>query len=274
MSTTVFRRQALAGAASPEQLDQVMRAALPLQWAALVALLLAVTAAVVWSAVTTVPVTVTGRGGYLPLGGLLPVETPVTGRVSPTPSLRIGNRVRAGQVLAVVKTPSPLGATGGESYAVVTPRAGVVVEVSPVADTYVGAGKELAVVEPADRPLVVYAFVGTQQASELAPGVPTQVEFGGGLSDRFGYAEGTVATVSRYPIPLDQVSALVADPSVAAALSGLGPIKEVTVALEPSPSPSGLTWASGTGPAARVPAGLPVSVRFMLGSHHPISDVL
>src|SRR5205823_2113958 len=53
VSTTLFRRQALERVSSPEQLDQTVRASLPLQWVALVSLLAVVAGAVAWAAIAT-----------------------------------------------------------------------------------------------------------------------------------------------------------------------------------------------------------------------------
>lgn len=52
------------------------------------------------------------------------------------------------------------------------------------------------------------------------------------------------------------------------------PVSEIVVTLDQSAStPSGLTWATGQGPAT-VPLGVPADVQLILGSRHPIDDVL
>jgi len=271
----MFRERALQRVSSPEQLDQVVRAALPLQWVALVTLLTVVAAAVIWAAVTTVPTTLPAQGLYLPTGGLYPVETPLAGTVSGLPPLHVGARVTDGEPLATVTAPTPVdSATPPQSFEVTSPQAGTVVDVNEVFGTYLGVGQTIALVEPAGRPLVVYSYLPTEKASGLAPGVTAEVTFGAGIGATFGYAKGQVLSVSRYPVDLAHVTALTENTSVVNEVATLGPAKEVIVGLETSAAPSGLVWASGHGPPGKVPPGTPVSVKFVVGAHHPISDVL
>ncbi|MCW2991621.1 MAG: hypothetical protein JWM73_2215, partial [Solirubrobacterales bacterium] len=60
-----------------------------------------------------------------------------------------------------------------------------------------------------------------------------------------------------------------------AEIGRLGPANEVIIALAQSArNPSGLVWGSGHGPDTALPAGLPAEATFLIGTHHPIDDVL
>jgi biotin carboxyl carrier protein len=271
----LFRGRALKRISSPEQLDLVVRATLPLQWVALITLLVVVAAAVAWAAIATVPTTVAAQGLYTPNGGLYPANTPVAGIVTRLPLTTVGAQVSAGQALATVTAPVARGAPGPTpTYDVPAPKNGVVIDTYHVSGTYVGAGQTLALIQPADQPLVVYSFVPTEKASGLIRGVPAQVTFGAGIGAAYGYTKGVVDSVSQYPVDPASAQDIAENTSIADTVKALGPSKEVIVTLTPSATPSGLAWARGQGPPGKPPPGLPISVQFVVGSHHPISNVI
>jgi hypothetical protein len=275
VSTALFRRQALERISSPEQLDRVVRAARPLQWVALIALLVVVAATVAWAAIATVPTTFAAQGFYTTVGGLHPATTPVAGILTRLPVTVVGAQVSAGQVLATVTTPVPRDTAGTPPiYNVVAPQNGVVVDVYHLSGTYQDVNQDVALIQPTGRPLVVYSFVPTEKASGLRRGVPAQVTFGAGVGAALGYAKGVVDSVSQYPVDPAIVQDLTESTSIADAVRAQGPSKEVVVTLTPSRTPSGLAWARGQGPPGRLPPGLPIDVQFVLGSHHPISNVI
>jgi hypothetical protein len=275
VSTNLFRGQALKRISSPEQLDRVVRTALPLQWVALITLLIVVSAAVAWSAIATVLTTVPAQGFYTTVGGLHPATTPVAGILTRLPVTTVGAQVSAGQVLATVTAPVPRGTPGPPPiYDVSAPQSGVVVDVYHLSGTYQDANQDVALIQPSGRPLLVYSFVPTKNASVLRGGMSSQVTFGAGIGAAYGYAKGVVTSVSQYPVDPAIVQDLTESTSIADAVRAQGPSKEVVVALTPSPTPSGLAWARGQGPPGKLPPGLPIDVQFVVGSHHPISNVI
>src|SRR5207302_11126876 len=68
----------------------------------------------------------------------------------------------------------------------------------------------------------------------------------GGIGATYGFAKGVVASVSPYPVDPATVQALTANTSLADVARGLGPIREVIVALTPSSTPSGLADRKST----------------------------
>jgi hypothetical protein len=272
MSLGMFRTQALKRVSSPEQLDRVVRAALPLQWVALAALLLVVGTVVIWSVVATVPTTVSAQGIYVPVGGLRVADTTTSGIVTNLASLSVGAHVEAGEVLGTITSGEGASAS---STPIVSPATGTLIEVNDVTGSYVDPGQNVATIEPSGKPLVVYAYLPAEVASTLVRGVPANVTFGAGIGATFGYVKGVVASVSRYPVSAEHLDAVLGDTGLAAQVLKLGAVKEVVVALVPSAAtPSRLTWASGAGPPAAVPPGVPASLQFIVGSHRPINDVI
>lgn len=263
-----FRHKALQKMSSPEQLDQMLRISPPRRWIGLIGLLLIVAGVVAWSAVAAVPTTLSGPGYLLPQGGLRQVQAPVAGTVSSL-DLAVGAHVVAGQSLGTIHT------AAGSEIQVVAPETGVITETDTVVHGFVNAGARVALVQPVGWPLVVYAYVPTDVAAGLRPGVPVHVEFGAGIGARFGYAKGTVASVSEFPATLERLNFILQDSSVVDTVRKLGPTNEIAIVMEQSAhTASGLAWGSGSGPPAELPAGLPAKVKFIVGQHHPIDNVL
>lgn len=263
-----FRHKALQRMSSPEQLDQMLRVTTPRRWVGLVGLLLLVGAAVVWSATATVPTTLKGPGYLLPQGGLREVQAPASGTVASI-TTSTGDHVVAQERIGDIVDSS------GRTVVVRAPETGVVTESDTVNHAYVNAGDRLGLVQPVGWPLVVYAYVPTDIAAALRPGVEVHVSFGAGIGQVYGYATGKVQSVSQYPATAERLQFILQDSSTIDAVKKLGPSNEVVIAMDQSATtPSGLVWGSGSGPGAAPPAGLPANVTFVVGSHHPIKNVL
>jgi hypothetical protein len=182
--------------------------------------------------------------------------------------------VTAGQVLATVTAPVARGAPGPPAvYNVLAPLRGVVVDADQLSATYQGAGHTLGLIQPSGRELVVYSYVSDLKAPPIHPGIAAQVTFGG-VGGAYGYAKGIVTSVSQYPVDPATVDTLTGSAALADVVRGFGPSKEIIITMTPSSTPSGLAWASGQGPPGKLPSGLPIDVQFVVGSHHPISNVI
>jgi hypothetical protein len=266
--TRLFRERALKRISSPEQLDRLVQVTSPRRWIGLGALLVVVAGAIVWSAVATVPTTLSGPGFLLPLGGLREVQAPASGIVTQL-DLAVGQHIVAGQSVG------SLSGAGGASVTVRAPETGVVSESDTVRNAFVQAGDRLGLVEPIGWPLVLYSYVPANVAAGLAPGTPVHVTFGAGIGATYGYAKGHVQSVGQFPVTPERLAFILQDSSVISQVQTLGASNEVVIELDQSArTPSGLEWGSGLGPPSRLPAGLPAKVEFVVGSHHPIDNVL
>ena len=101
MAQNLFRKESLEKLASPEQLDQLVRVTGPLGWAALLGLLAAVAAGVVWSMLGEVRTTAAGSGILSVPATSTPVNASGAGTVTQV-YVKAGDRVEKGQVLADV----------------------------------------------------------------------------------------------------------------------------------------------------------------------------
>lgn len=265
---TRFRENAVTHATSPEQLDRMIRIVPPRRAFALGAILLVLVATVVWAIVATIPTTLTGPGFLLPQGGLRVVEAASTGTVT---SLRIadGDHVVADEPIGEITDAL------GLVVPIRAPETGEITEVDTVLHDHVTIGDRLALVQPVGWPLVVYAYLPTSDAGTLAVGTEVEVEFGAGIGSEYGFARGHVVDVSGFAATAERLAFILQDSSLVDTVRALGPANEITIALELSATTeSGLVWGVGAGPPLTLPAGLPADVRFIVGSRHPISDLL
>lgn len=263
----LFRERALQRLSSSEQLDRVLEVAPARRWVGAGALLAVVAAGVLWAAVAVVPTTLAGPGFLLPQGGLAAVQAPATGTVTSL-ALATGRHVVAGQRLGTMRA-------GGRAVPLDAPRTGVVSETDVQRGQVVATGDRLGLIEPVGWPIVVYAYVSTEVAAGLVPGTEAHVRFGAGLAQAFGYASGRVQSVSQFAATENRLAFILRDSALVQRVRALGATNEVVVALDRTGStPSTLVWAHGAGPKTVPPAGLPATVTFVVGSHHPIDDVL
>ena len=97
-----FRKSALDRLSSPEQLDALVKVADAKGWIAAAAIMLIIAFGAVWSVFGSIPTEVEASGILVSRGGhLMNVSSPSAGMVTQV-RIRAGDRVSAGQVLAIV----------------------------------------------------------------------------------------------------------------------------------------------------------------------------
>lgn len=104
MNTQIFRKVSLERLSSPEQLDQTLNIASAREWVALLALGLLLMAALLWGIKGTVVTTATGNGVIVRSGGVVNAVSQQGGVVRQV-AVKAGDRLSAGQVVAVVAQP-------------------------------------------------------------------------------------------------------------------------------------------------------------------------
>ncbi len=100
----LFRKKALDHLASPERLDQLLRAADRRSFIPLSAIGLIVVAGFVWAIAGRVPVTIQGRGILVVPREMVELRAPGDGYLAELPA-RVGDRIEAGQVVARIARP-------------------------------------------------------------------------------------------------------------------------------------------------------------------------
>ena len=100
----IFRKEALDHLSTPEQLDQLLRIVTLKSWIPLAVIAGGIFAAVVWSIVGSIPVTVQGTGLLLYPRQIVPIQSPASGQLIRF-VVEENDKVEAGQVLGKIKQP-------------------------------------------------------------------------------------------------------------------------------------------------------------------------
>jgi HlyD family secretion protein len=102
LSQRTFRAVALQRAASPEQLDHLVRITRPFDWMLVFAICIALVAAITWGVVGRVPTRAEGQGILISGGGrVVEAASSAAGRLA-TISVTVGDRVSRGQPIAEI----------------------------------------------------------------------------------------------------------------------------------------------------------------------------
>lgn len=102
VSQRVFRAVALQRAASPEQLDHLVRITRPFDWIIIVVIVLALVSAVTWGIVGRVPTRAAGEGILISGGGrVVDAASSAAGRLA-TIAVMVGDHVTEGQPIAEI----------------------------------------------------------------------------------------------------------------------------------------------------------------------------
>lgn len=97
----LFRAEALERAASPEQIDQIIRLVGQKNWLPLAAIGSLIAAGLIWGVFGRIPITVTGQGILIYPSRVVSFQSSSTGRLK-TMNVRVGDSVETGQVLATL----------------------------------------------------------------------------------------------------------------------------------------------------------------------------
>jgi multidrug efflux pump subunit AcrA (membrane-fusion protein) len=268
MTPTLFREAARPPGAVDDRLDERVRVVSPRLWLGLLAALLVVAGVLIWSIVTTIPVEVTGQGVIQDPLGLNRVQAPAAGEVTAV-LVGSGQRVRAGQVLALVR-PGPR----RPPVAVRSRSAGIVVAPAVRPGSIVAPGGLVATVEPVSRHLIAFVYVPAQSGQGVRTGQRVLLSPESADADQVGLLEGRVVDISAFPVPPER-TILIAGESLGEQLNRKGPLLEVRVQLQRAAGgATGYRWTAGNGPARRLAPGTLAGASIVLGEDRPISRIV
>lgn len=104
MAKEIYRKVSLERLSSPEQLDQLLVVTTAKNWLALLALVVAVTAALIWGVFGYTDTTISGQGVIVRAGGISNVVSTAGGRVVEL-CVKVGDHVSSGQIVAKLSQP-------------------------------------------------------------------------------------------------------------------------------------------------------------------------
>jgi hypothetical protein len=269
MQKSLFREEAMDKLSSPDELDRLMRVTDPKGWLALIALLALVAAAVVWGVFGSVPVQVSGDKGVLLAGDSRSQAVSQTSGLVTDVRVEIGDHVQEGQVLVRVRQ------GGGAETDVVSLFDGRVDEVLIENGMLLERGQQVAVIKRGSDPLQAFVFVPGEQGKQLKKGTPVHVLPSTVNAEEFGFIQGEVTSVSKFPVTEVEMFLLLENQSLVDVLGTGGDQHRVDVELLRDPStPSGFEWSSSQGPPFAITRGTLCTATFVLGRQHPVDLVL
>jgi multidrug efflux pump subunit AcrA (membrane-fusion protein) len=262
---SLFREEVVDKMLSPDDLDRLMRVVDPKGWLALIGLLALVVPAAVWGIFGSIPTQVTADDGILIHRDALHEVVSQTSGIVTDVSVKTGDDVQQGQVVVHVRTEA------GAEVNVVSLFTGRVVDVAIDKGMFLDRGQQVAVVEVANKPLEGVFFVPAEQGKQLENGMQVHVSPSTASAEAFGYLQGTVSSVSQFPVTEGDMLRLLENQSLVDALRVEKDQLEVSVELLADPStPSGFKWSSSQGPPFPLTHATPCTATFVLGEQHPV----
>ncbi|MEA1671863.1 NHLP bacteriocin system secretion protein [Nitrospirillum sp. BR 11163] len=308
MSNPIFRKAALDGLSSPEQLNQLVQVTPARAWIALWASAAILAVILAWSVFGTLPSRMAGRGVLIHDGGTFNVVAVVDGVVADMEHLSPGQHIAKGQVLgriidpalaqqivsaeAYVRTLATASGPGAQEtraqaqqeldrlrfeaaldHRVISDHDGEVVEVMATNGHAVKPGDPIVSMEYGESPLRAVLYLPpSSNAKLLRPGMTTEISPVTSLRERDGYLIGRVRSVSKYPATQAGMLALLPNPALVDELAPEGPPIAVEVDLVPDArSHSGYRWSSPAGDTLEISSGTLCTGSFVLESRRPIA---
>jgi hypothetical protein len=278
----VYRRAALERLTVPEELNEVLSVARPLDWLVLTAIALLCITGLLWASLARVPVTVHGQGVLEPAEPAIGLSAPASGLVTNV-WMREGDVAEPGdRLLTVCVTGCPgdedtrvsgSRGKGGKDRAaeyrdVLSPfRARVIELARPNSRTVQGIA--VARVERLDPQQQVVLLVTPETAVRLRQGADAYIQAAGFPPQQFGVLSGRVSTISELPMNDDAMEQLLRNgPQTKSCIQGnlRVPVKiTLTAGKRPRLSSGASQWML---------SHIPVTGEILLGQEHPIAWIL
>ncbi len=266
-----FRFKALQRMREPDELDSPTLLAAPRGWIAVFVLMIIMGAAIAWSFLGRLPITVTAAGLLTRPGGIASVQSPYGGMVREL-TVHASQRVTVGAPIAQIQD------ADGKLHEVTSPFTGQVVGLAVTVGQVTQAGATLVTAERTDSPgdrVVAMVFVPSGDSVSLAPGDPVDLSVSTAPSAAFGLLRGRVSSISTYPLTFGALSGLVGGDLAARSYASILAPRIVLVDLLRDPATrSGYAWSTTNGPPVPLSTQVSVSATIDLGSQTPFSLVL
>ena len=161
---------------------------------------------------------------------------------------------------------------------VVSSESGTVYEVSIAKGAYISPGSTIAVIEPFSSDgstLVATMFFAGKDGKRIHTGMKIDISPSTVKQEEYGYIQGIVTYVSKYPASPQRLQAILQNQNLAQSFSQLQAPIEVTVRLIPdTKTASGYKWSSSKGPDESLETGILCSGAVTVTSRKPISLVI
>ena len=266
MNRPIFRKEALARLASPEQLDQLLPLTSPRGWLALGAAVLVLVLLLLWGFFGTLAIEADAQGVLLRPGGVRQVLAPDAGTVARV-AVRSGDEVKQGQELLRLAPPSG----GDEARPVTSPLTARVLGVLAQEGDPVEKKAQLLRLEVLDQPLVAILYLPADDGYRPLPEMKVRIAPTGARGTEFAVLEGRVKSTSRFPSNRPALLRGLPGEEWAQDLTRSGPCLEVVVEIVAPPGERFAELYSGTPCRGRITLGRLRPIQFLFPSRrdHP-----
>lgn len=157
-------------------------------------------------------------------------------------------------------------------------ESGIVYEVSIAKGAYISPGSTIAVIEPFSSDgstLVATMFFAGKEGKRIRPGMKIDVSPSIVKQEEYGYIQGIVTYVSKYPATPQHIQAIFQNQNLTQSFSKMEAPIEVKVRLIPDiRTVSGYKWSSSKGPDRTFEAGILCSGAVTVNAQRPIALVI
>lgn len=265
----LYRKAALERISSPEQLDKALVISSPLSWLALAAITLMIAAAVIWSVLGTIPVTVTVQGMIVPAVSTNAVYADSPGTVTAL-------LVRPGDAITPGKPVLQYEKADGTAAELVSDQTGVVSNVLAEPGAALMPGGDVLRLSPmTEAGQAAVCYVPLAQAQKLSEGMRVYVYLNAADSQSSGHMEARVINMDSHAASVTGMGYVVGtDNNVAAAFMQDGPVVALTCELlADSSSQNGYRWSNDPGKRLAVTNGSLITARVITEEVAPITKL-
>ena len=176
---------------------------------------------------------------------------------------------------AAERSEAELGVDLSLSSRVLAPVPGRVIEVKANLGAVVAAGQAIVSIETGRSGLELLAFIPSQSAREVRPGLPVRISPAGTRREEVGELLGTVLDLSSFPVSATGLRSLLQNETLAETLSRAGAPYVARVALLALPGePDHYAWTTRHGEAVALSSGGLATIEVAASRHRPIELVM
>lgn len=267
---SIFRKTAYDQISSPDQLDQVIVITSPCFWMAMLGAGLILIAVILWSIFGRIPVNVKSNGICMSKGGIHVLYSAEGGMVDEVPVMD-GDKVKEGDVIAVVSTATPSGQT--EINKIKADMSGKVMGLDVAPGNVIGVGSTVSrILDDSTDNMSAILYVPVADGRKISPGMEVKVYPTTVNSQEYGHIKAVVDRVDNYVTSSGEMHNMLGDSSLVDSFSSEGPVIEIQCSLKPdSSTESGYEWSNRRGAQVELVPGTTVTADIMIEKKAPIT---
>lgn len=269
---SLFSQEAIDKLRTPEKLDTLLHVTTPMSWIAVVAILLMLTGAVIWSFMGSFTVKTDGIGMLMDSGGIIAITPANSGRIRDV-NVSPGKKIKKGDIVATVNNSEQITDTN-----VYSDYDGLIEEVAVRAGNVVGAGETICTVRLTEdeNDLSGIFYIPVEQSKKIKSGMTIQLAPSGVNTQNSGSLIGVVRSVSDYPVSSANIQRTLANDQMPQLITQTlhSPVVEVRFDLiKDDKDSSGYSWTSSIENHEEITPGTFIKGSIVIDRQPPIQKI-